>query len=109
LLREKIANGSFVLPRIAAKASGHKVLETVVAALHYWRDMVQSGSESGKLLGAIVALIGVLLVHLNSVFPNVVVVDFGGGDFRYWFRRSALSAEGPADTAFRPGLVHLLF
>lgn len=58
LLRKKIANGPLVLARIAAKASCHKILKTIVVAFSYRFDVIQRGRETGKLIFAIATLVG---------------------------------------------------
>lgn len=99
-LRKKIAKGPLVLARIAAKASSDKVFKTVAAAFSDGGDVIQRGCKASQLLVAVAAFVGVPFVHFDAVFSDVVVVDIGGGNFRFWFRRRPFSAEFPARLNF---------
>lgn len=100
MFHKKIAHGSFVLPRIATKASGDKIFKTIIAAFDNGHDVIQRGCEACKLLLAIAALVGIPLVHFDAVLPNVVKVDIGGGYFRLRFRCSPFSTKFPASLDF---------
>jgi len=98
-IRKKIANWQLVLPGIAAQASGDEVLKTV-AAFRNGCDVIQCGGESGKLLIAIAALVGIPLVHSNPVLSDIVEVDISGADLSSWFWRSPFGTELPARLNF---------
>ena len=72
-----------MLPRIAAKASGDKIIKAIIAALGDRPDMIQHSCEAGKLLFAIVALAGIPFVNLDAILPHVVKVDIGAGRFGF--------------------------
>jgi hypothetical protein len=83
---KEIANWPTMLSRITIQTSGYKIVERVVAATRYRRDMVECGGESSQLFPTISTLIIVSLVDLRPVLSNVVIIDFTFGDRDFGLR-----------------------